>query len=92
MTVAEPSSSRYWLNRALFDLNQVTNRDAFMSDKMAYISRYCLTESEREALTGPCWRALLDHGALPNLVFKYYMVHGLNPAKFADAAKSNCNG
>ena len=92
MAANEAGSSRYWLNRALFDLSEVANRDAFAADKQAYFARYPLGSEERAVLSEPRWQALLDRGALPNLVFKYYMLHGLPPESFAEVVKGEGHG
>ena len=86
MTRSPPASARYWLNRALFDLGEPDNRQAFASDRTAWLGRYPLDADARAALEAPGWRALLDRGALPNLVFKYFMLHGHAPGKFAAIA------
>lgn len=87
-----PASSRYWLNRVLFDLGDADNRAAFMTDRSAYLARYPVGEAERTALLGPHWRGLLAQGALPNLVFRYYMLHGLAPDRFAETVKEDRRG
>lgn len=86
MTGSPPASARYWLNRALFDLGEPAGREAFAADRAAWLDRYPLDAPAREALESPDWLALLDRGALPNLVFKYFMMHGHPPGKFAAIA------
>lgn len=86
MTASPPASARYWLNRALFDLGEPAGRAAFAADRAAWLDRYPLEAAAREALESPDWLALLDRGALPNLVFKYFMMHGHPPGKFAAIA------
>ena len=81
-----PGSARYWLNRALFDLGDPASRKAFADDRAGYFARYPLDAGARAALETPDWRSLLDRGALPNLVFKYFMMHGLPPERFAAIA------
>jgi hypothetical protein len=92
MAAAPPASPRYWLNRTLFDLGEPSNRAAFKAGKDAYLARYPLSEAERAALAGPHWQALLDHGALPVLVFKYFMLHGLAPERFAEILELERHG
>ena len=77
------ASARYWLNRALFDLADQANRKAFAADRAAWLARYPLDAEALAALEAPGWRVLLDRGALPNLVFKFFMMHGHPPEKFA---------
>ena len=86
MTGPPPASARYWLNRALFDLGEPGHRQAFASDRTAWLARYPLDADARAALEAPDWRALLGRGALPNLVFKYFMMHGHAPGNFAAIA------
>lgn len=86
MTGTPPASARYWLNRALFDLGEPDSRQVFIADRTAWLARYPLDPDARAALEAPDWRALLDRGALPNLVFKYFMLHGHPPGKFAAIA------
>jgi len=92
MAGAAPASSRYWLNRALFDLGERANREAFGTDRHAYFAEYPLNDAARAALIDPGWNALLAHGALPNLVFKYFMLNGLAPETFAAVAKEDGDG
>ena len=89
MNEVRSASPRYWLNRALFDLGDAQARAAFKADKEAYLTQYPLDQAAREALIGPGWRALVDLGGLPNLIFKYYMFHGHAPETFPDALESN---
>ena len=86
MTRVPPASARYWLNRALFDLGDPACRREFSADRVAWLDRYPLDEEARAALEAPGWQRLLDCGALPNLVFKYFMLHGHPPGKFAAIA------
>lgn len=86
MTRVPPASARYWLNRALFDLGDPACRREFSADRVAWLDRYPLDEEARAALEAPGWQRLLDCGALPNLVFKYFMLHGHPPGKFATIA------
>ena len=70
-------TGRYRVNRAIFDLVQSPDRRELVADKPAFLSRYQLEPEEREALEAPDWPTLLELGALPNLIFKYYLLHGL---------------
>ena len=93
MTAApRPASARYWLNRALFDLNQAEHRAAFGADREGYLSRYPLEPAARAALLGPDWAGLVAGGALPNLIFKYYMLHGHAPETFPRTLEADRRG
>jgi hypothetical protein len=75
-------SPRYAINRAMFDLSRQPNARALVADKEAFLAGYELRAEERQALLGPDWKRLLELGALPNLVYRYYMLHGLAPETF----------
>jgi hypothetical protein len=91
-----PGSPRYALNRAIFDLARSPNRRALIADKPAFLADYGLSEEARAALMGPDWRRLLELGALPNLVYRYYILHGFAPESFpqtvAGAGKGTSHG
>jgi hypothetical protein len=85
-----PGSPRYAINRAVIDLCRDPNARARIAAKADFFAAYPLRPEEREALLGGQWRRLLELGVLPNLVYRYYMLHGLAPESFpaAVAAKS----
>jgi hypothetical protein len=81
-----PGSPRYGINRAIMDLTRTpNNRDVVAKDKAGFFAGYALNDREREALMRPDWRGLLALGVLPNLVYRYYMMHGLAPESFPSA-------
>lgn len=92
MTEAGPASSRYWLNRVLFDLGESDNRALFAADKAGYFRRYPLDAPALEALQGPDWQSLLRQGTLPNLLYRYYMLCGFPPDRFAETFKAGAHG
>lgn len=92
MADERPASARYWINRALFDLGDPARRTAFDARPEAYFDGYPLDEQQRRALLATDWAALLEQGALPNLVFKYYMILGLPPERFAKTVKEAPDG
>ena len=93
MTAAlRPASARYWLNRALFDLGQAEYRAAFDADREGYVARYPLDPAARAALLGPDWAGLVAGGALPNLIFKFYILHGHAPETFPQALETGRRG
>lgn len=87
-----PASERYWLNRALFDLGDPAKRTAFAAEPEAYVDGYPLNGPQRRAMLEADWPALLKLGALPVLVFKYYMVRGLPAEKFSASVKGEDHG
>jgi hypothetical protein len=77
-----PGSPRYWVNRAVIDLCRAPDARAHIANKSAFFANYSLSAEERQALLAPEWRRLLELGVLPNLVYRYYMLHGLKPETF----------
>jgi hypothetical protein len=79
-------SPRYGINRAIMDLTRNPDgRAVVANNKAAFFAGYTLSDKERKALMDPDWRALLELGVLPNLVYRYYMMHGLPPETFPSA-------
>jgi hypothetical protein len=81
-----PGSPRYAINRAVVDLCRqpdartlIANKAGFKAD---FFAGYPLSDEERQALLRGEWRRLLELGVLPNLVYRYYMLHGLAPESF----------
>ena len=83
-----PGSPRYWINRAVIDLCREPNARALIANKSDFFARYALSAEEQQALLAPQWRRLLELGVLPNLVYRYYMLHGLAPESFPAAVKA----
>jgi len=81
-----PGSPRYAINRAIIDLAR--NPDARSLNKAEFFAAYPLSDDERQALLGQQWRRLLELGVLPNLVYRFYMLHGLKPESFPAAVKT----
>lgn len=92
MQERSPASERYWLNKALFDLGDPAKRKAFAAQPKVYVDRYPINRAQRRAILEADWPTLLEQGALPILVFKYYMVQGLPYERFAAAAKGKIDG
>jgi hypothetical protein len=82
-----PGSPRYWINRALVDLFRSPNPRTLIAGKSDFFAGYPLGGEERSALLAPDWKRLLELGVLPNLVYRYYMMHGLKPESFPAAVK-----
>jgi len=80
-----PGSPRYGINRAVIDLCRQPNARTLIANKADFFAGYSLSDEERQALLGPDWKRLLDLGVLPNLVYRYYMLHGLAPESFRTA-------
>jgi hypothetical protein len=81
-----PGSPRYGINRAVMDLSRNPNaRELVANSKTEFFANYTLNDKELQALMKPDWRGLLALGVLPNLVYRYYMMHGLAPESFPSA-------
>jgi len=78
-------SPRYAVNRAIYDLVRQPNARAAVAAKAGLLANYALSEDERQALLQPDFKRLLAFGVLPNLVYKYYMLHGFKPESFPAA-------
>ena len=82
-------SPRYGVNRAINDLCQNPNGRALVANKAEFFASYPLSDKELQALMKPDWRGLLALGVLPNLVYRYYIMHGLAPESFPSALAAN---
>jgi hypothetical protein len=74
----------YTINRILFDLNRRPDRPEVLKNLEAHLKAYTLDDQERQALLDRNFKQLLALGALPNLVFKYYLWSGLPPGEYGD--------
>jgi hypothetical protein len=70
------------------DLCRAPNARTLIAEKSDFFAQYTLNAEERAALLAPQWRRLLELGVLPNLVYRYYMLHGLAPESFPTAIKA----
>ena len=74
--------STYQLNKAVYELSRRPDRRAAIQDKDGLFAAYDLGADERAALAEPNFSALRALGLLPNLLFRYYLLHGLSAARF----------
>ena len=74
--------SRYALNKAMYQGTRPESLDAVLTDKSGFVSGFDLDEAERHALIEPDFAAILKLGGLPNLVYRYYRLHGHGFADF----------
>jgi hypothetical protein len=82
--VSPPTGSeRYAINQAIFDLARNPDARNLIADKASFLAAYPLRPEERQALLGPEWKRLLELGVLPNLLYRYYALHGMPPETFA---------
>ena len=68
----------YALNRALYELREESNREAFKADRDAYLARYELTDDERRAIRELDWRRMNELGASVYVMTKLGAVVGVN--------------
>lgn len=78
-------SARYAINQAIFELTRRPDARNVLADKANFFAAYPLGPAERQALLGPEWKRLLELGVLPNLLYRYYALHGFAPESFAAA-------
>lgn len=74
--------SRYALNKAMYQGTRPESQEAVLNDKLGFVSGFDLDEEERRALIEPDFAAILELGGLPNLVYRYYRLHGHGFADF----------
>ena len=84
-----PGSPRYAINRAVIDFCRTPNARTLIATKADFFAAYPLSTEERQAVLGQEWRRLLELGVLPNLVYRFYMLHGLAPESFPAAIVAN---
>ena len=68
----------YALNRALYDLREEANREAFKADRDAYLARYDLTDEERTAVRELDWKRMNELGASVYVMTKLGAAVGVN--------------
>lgn len=78
-------SRRFALNQAIFDLTRHPDARSLVADKVRFLADYPMRPEEREALLSLQWRRLEELGVLPNLLYRYYTLHGLAPESFPAA-------
>ena len=78
-------SARYAINQAIFELTRRPDARSVIADKANFFAAYPLGPDERQALLGPEWKRLLELGVLPNLLYRYYALHGFVPESFVAA-------
>jgi hypothetical protein len=83
-----PGSPRYALNRAVIDFCRTPDARSLVATKAEFFAAYPLNAEERRAVLGQEWRRLLELGVLPNLVYRFYMLHGLAQESFPAAVAS----
>lgn len=74
----------YQLNKAVYELSRREDRRSIVQTGGAFFDRYDLSARERRALTEPNFAALRDLELLPNLLYRYYIIHGLSPSQFRE--------
>ncbi|GKY88309.1 protocatechuate 4,5-dioxygenase subunit alpha [Sinisalibacter aestuarii] len=59
---ADRSREGYWLNQFCISLRLQKNRDAFKADPEEYLSRFAMTEDQKQAVRDRAWNRLLELG------------------------------
>jgi protocatechuate 4,5-dioxygenase alpha chain len=59
---ADRSREGYWLNQFCISLRQEKNRQAFRDDPEEYLSRFAMTEDQKQAVRDRAWNRLLELG------------------------------
>jgi protocatechuate 4,5-dioxygenase, alpha chain len=73
---AERARAGYHLNEFLYTLMKESNRKAFLADERAYLLRFKLTETQREAVLRREWNRLLQLGAVVYALAKLAFTDG----------------
>lgn len=59
---ADRSREGYWLNQFCISLRLAENREAMKADPEAYMSRFAMTEDQKQAVRDRAWNRLLELG------------------------------
>ncbi len=73
---AERARAGYHLNQFLYTLMKAENRKAFLADERAYLSKFKLSEAQREAVLQRKWNRLLELGAVVYALAKLAFTDG----------------
>ena len=73
---AERARTGYHLNQFLYTLMKAENRKAFLADERAYLSKFTLSEAQREAVLKREWNRLLELGAVVYALAKLAFTDG----------------
>ncbi|MHB1871908.1 MAG: protocatechuate 4,5-dioxygenase subunit alpha [Steroidobacteraceae bacterium] len=73
---AERARAGYHLNQFLYTLMKAENRQAFLADERAYLSKFKLSEAQRDAVLKREWNRLLELGAVVYALAKLAFTDG----------------
>ncbi|CUH67795.1 Protocatechuate 4,5-dioxygenase alpha chain [Thalassovita gelatinovora] len=59
---ADRSREGYWLNQFCISLRLAKNREAFRDDPEEYMTRYAMTDEQKQAVRDRAWNHLLELG------------------------------
>ncbi|MGH1367001.1 MAG: protocatechuate 4,5-dioxygenase subunit alpha [Maritimibacter sp.] len=59
---ADRSREGYWLNQFCITMRLASARDAFRDDPEEYMSRFAMTEDQKQAIRDRAWNRLLELG------------------------------
>jgi len=68
----------YGLNKMCFSFNRAENRQAYLDDPEAYMTRYGLTEAQKQACRTGDVLAMIREGGNIYYLAKFAGLHGLN--------------
>lgn len=70
--------SAYELNRMMYDLREPANRDVFTASLDLYLSRYDVTDAEKDLVRNHDWQGLVDAGVSIYVLTKIGAVLGIS--------------
>lgn len=75
---ADRSREGYHLNMFCISLRLQKNRDAYTADPEGYLSKFPMTEEQRQAVRDQAWNRLLEIGGNIYYTSKLAAYHGIN--------------
>lgn len=82
---ADLSRKGYQLNSFFFSLMKDENRKAFRADQAAYLSKFALSDAQRDAVLKRDWNRLLELGGNIFFMLKLSFADGLSVQQLAGA-------
>lgn len=75
---ADRSREGYWLNQFCISLRLAANREAMKTDPEEYMSRFAMTEDQKQAVRDRAWNRLLELGGNIYYTSKLAAFDGIN--------------
>ena len=73
---AERARKGYWLNQFCMSLMKAENREAFKQDERAYLDRYAMTETQKQAILDRDYNKALEEGGNIYFLAKVFSTDG----------------